>query len=1306
MKTLNREALKRKTSTGKTLKRGAMVVVTILLIFLIGSVQTALADGGDLVVPKGNVQGVIDNPPAAGAGEYSTGPVMLSNGLGNFQVQTYRSADGSVEEIQFLFTITDASSNVGDEIRIFFDTNHNHTLDNTAPNDRDRGIVVRRSPAAVNRTNVNLFGAPTILSPLAAAQWSVQDNPANWLAEVKIEAGDLNLSYIPSLMGMYIEVINAGEGDGRYPTASVKIDMESWANLKTRLPLEYVLLLDQSGSMLRDFNGDYPPVLAQRWQSAKAASDIFAQLIYALRPQLGPTEIPYFNDKIGLATYYWADGAVEPDESTAVKSLAQLESITVDGYVDSGETGPPDPVFGQHTPIKRGVNTAFAMFDSGAIDRITILLSDGIHDRPTSNYNEFPYVFPAGTGTSDYQVNTVALGPDGSVGTQLLDTIKDDFSGFGGAYTSALQREELIDAFAENLFSHLYVNRATVNNSGEFQVNANEGRLLVMQVWNSTTVGERNFWLERGDGSVIRNDMLPANAIYHHYRNTGLDYEVAYYLVDSPGAPGTWQTVRSDGSGMPEVGDNTFALFDPTVYAFFTISREGEAFLLKAVLKEDGVPITEPDATVVADVSRPMEGLGTYVSTAQSNCTFAPPTLPQSSAVEVTTGVAFQPLSATTVPTSTMVQTGTTEVLTPRFAKVQALFETCEKSGLNRSGLNALRLYDDGTHGDEVAHDGIFTLWFTETQHEGTYTFQLRASGKAPSGSEFSRTRTLSIHKNINVAPEVTEFNSAVLVQEETRHVVEYYVIPRDPHGEYLGSGHIPQIEFRSTGGEWQGPVIDYNNGIYARVLQFDPTQGTPEVTPVVQGKPIRPNQPPLDRLCVEGLVINHEEQPLAGWNVSATPYDTSGALIPNRTLKTTSGPDGTFLFEENLSTGLWHFVIELQPGWAPVTADRFDVPLTYGRYACEQVRFKVRRLVTVEVLKVDAEHVPLSGWIIRAEPGAGNRFAVAQEQTTDANGVATFQLSPGQWVFSERAPAGISYTPISPPTGVQKLDVTVPGPHRIRFKNRIEQQPQGCIEVIKRDLPPANAPQTPTGLPGWYIGVLRADGSLAADGVTDGAGRITFSGLAPGPYTVYEEVVLGWEPVTPTAFSVTVVDDPTCKTVTFQNQQVEPAFCVVGRKVDTNGLVGIPDWQITAEPLAAGGYVPAPVVTDGLGNFRIDFPENDYRIPGAKYRVCEEIRSGWLPHTDTCQKVTLPQTPGTCVWLPFDFENQQVGHFPGPPDPPAGCRAVHIVQSGEGLYAIGSRYGVSPADMLKANPWVRNQPHRWLYAGQEVCIP
>ncbi|GIV75633.1 MAG: hypothetical protein KatS3mg050_0027 [Litorilinea sp.] len=491
---------------------------------------------------------------------------------------------------------------------------------------------------------------------------------------------------------------------------------------------------------------------------------------------------------------------------------------------------------------------------------------------------------------------------------------------------------------------------------------------------------------------------------------------------------------------------------------------------------------------------------------------------------------------------------------------------------------------------------------------------------------------------------------------------------------------------------------------------------------------------------CIEGLVINHEEEPLAGWVITLT---NGSVLTTTSAPKPDEGDDdalgeGEFEFLD-LAPGTYTATIQLQPGWEPVTPDTFQIRIREGRDGCVRIRFKVRQIVEVTVYKIDANHNPLPNWNIEARPGPGNFFAEPVDGDTDSDGKVVFHLTPGEWIFQERPPQPeddmdkVQFMPVVPPTGRQTLDVQPLGegdpPYIIVFKNEIVND--GCVVIRKFGLIdvseegdlPGFATQTNTyengsdprygfGAGGWGFKLLRKDGTVARKGVTDAEGWLRFENLPYGPYTVVEEERPGWTNFTVTQQDINVTSGE-CIYVPFENEQDDSGFCIEGRKVDANGGYGIPGWKITATPLTPGGYEPDDVYTDGLGEFKITFPRNDYRVPGATYEVCEEDQDGWLPHTPKCQRVTLPEWPGACVQLE-DFVNQQVGHSESQKydkgkmdwDMGKGCSSVYVAKKGDGLFAIGAKFGVPAQAMIDANPWIRQQPNYWLYAGQKVCIP
>jgi hypothetical protein len=255
-------------------------------------------------------------------------------------------------------------------------------------------------------------------------------------------------------------------------------------------------------------------------------------------------------------------------------------------------------------------------------------------------------------------------------------------------------------------------------------------------------------------------------------------------------------------------------------------------------------------------------------------------------------------------------------------------------------------------------------------------------------------------------------------------------------------------------------------------------------------------------------------------------------------------------------------------------------------------------------------------------------------------------------------------------------------------------------------------------GAGGWGFKLLRSDGSVVGSGKTDATGVLKFDNLPFGPYTIVEDDMPGWAELTDRHVEFTLYrDQDGCSEFEFYNVQDGSGYCVEGRKIDVNGHYGIADWEITVKPVAKGGFkfedlYEAEFFTNALGEYRIDFPRDDYRVPGQSFQICEEDRDGWYSVGASCYTVTLPEWPGRCVQVP-DFKNAQVGHKvdmkpgKGPAKgAPIMCSKYHEVKKGEGLFAVGAHYMVTPQAMLNANPEVRANKDYSIYVGQRLCIP
>jgi len=427
---------------------------------------------------------------------------------------------------------------------------------------------------------------------------------------------------------------------------------------------------------------------------------------------------------------------------------------------------------------------------------------------------------------------------------------------------------------------------------------------------------------------------------------------------------------------------------------------------------------------------------------------------------------------------------------------------------------------------------------------------------------------------------------------------------------------------------------------------------------------------------CVVGRKVDDQHQGLEGWTIYARP---TGATDP--TFSATTDADGNFRFDD-LVLGEWTLWEDVEPGWTPVTASKFEVTVDSVE-ECKEVRFKNRPPdLCAQGYKLDENGFGLGGWTIRAYPKGHPDKAL--ETVTEPNGHYRFcGLTLGPWIFEEVRPVG--WKALTPEQ--VEVNVTYPGPGKDVeapiFRNA---PPRGCIEGRKVD-------EFEVGLPKWNISIQRADGTGPVwHRWTDGTGYFKICDLPMGDYVVWEEPQVGWKPISPPKVTVTLEpsDEDMTVAVVFVNKQVPRDICIDGYKKDATDGAGLPGWEIKLQDLA--GNVLATTTTDGTGYYRFGKLE-----PGT-YIVSETLQDGWWPVSATTRRVTVSWPPKhTCTQV--DFWNRQKT---APPPPPP-CGRWHVVRRCETLSSIALRYGVPMSKLMAANG-LTNPDFIWV--GQKLCIP
>lgn len=789
-----------------------------------------------------------------GGGEWSAAQArnlsVDSGHAGSFKI--LRSDDA----VFLLVTVSGGNYHPTDSITVYFDTLHNHA---TTTDDVEFRIV-RDTGASPSHQKTTSSGTAAWNPAAAGSELATISAAGVWTAEMKITASDLGVSDITPIMGFGIVGEDPADTGAvvAWPSSFDESDPEAaWANLKTRFPVEYMIVLDQSGSMLDPTTSGGTD---RKWDAALTAADYLANTLGILQNTV------YFDDQLCMAAFAW--GCSGDDTTAIVKSCATVGSFPVGNY----SSGVAEPVSTNCTPIGSGLDIAFDTLGTSAAEetqRVTLLLSDGLHNRPDSSLEPGELDYTAcedatwsSCSESSVKVNTVALGEEGtgSVDEELLSQIKDHYAGaVNTTYNITSNSDDLKEEFISSLDDLYQMNIVHAGSAAsDFAIDEGNQRLIVIASWtnpaNATT-----FKLQRDDGGSWVDVACDAAS--------GSDTTVGFGVcaVDAPVA-GDWRA-RTNADGVLGAS-RLFVLLDLNLRARFLVEQAvhgtGMDILLTADLNQGGVPLTNDAShpvTVTVDIEKPEQGMGTFLSTNDpENCKAIQPVLPEirvdgeyiavnSAQLQIGSGASGGGASVVGVAAGQPSAAG--DPAAPHMQLAEHLLGICGINQLPRNVLASVQLFDDGTHGDVTANDGVYSLRFANTEYEGSYIFRFNAEGTTLGGNRFTRTKATGEYVHVEVDPASSSSGSQIISQSGNLITSVYFVIPQDSYGGYMGPGHLHQVEFLVSGAEVLGSTRDFNNGMYAQIVRYDSSQTVPVVVPVVQDKPVPPSaQTPGEQTC------------------------------------------------------------------------------------------------------------------------------------------------------------------------------------------------------------------------------------------------------------------------------------------------------------------------------------------------------------------------------------------------------------------------------------------------------------------------
>jgi Zn-dependent metalloprotease len=574
-----------------------------------------------------------------------------------------------------------------------------------------------------------------------------------------------------------------------------------------------ILLFDTSGSM------SWKPDSSHAASPDEQRIAIVREAAYPFLEMLN--DFNSGNANFGIATFP-AHPAAFPYPATA-QVVTPLTLVTDTSKNQAITATIPGLITEDNTPLLTGMNTAINMF--GLENRKTIvLLSDGYHNNPSlvsvgdpavttlvnrlnaNSIRVFTIGFGCPTDVDHPLLETLASSttPAGFVGSQFYDVTTAGFhlpwdpaNELKQTYKNILKDALGLDSPVDPLGEITAAQKVTV----EVKINNFDRQICFFISWSAPVPNKLKLTVLASDGQPV-----PVNAVGVKYHQ-GKTYQIIAvnqtFLKQAGKVNATPWKMIIDPVGVS--GNNTekyqySVLVDSNLKMKLGLNRTsyqtGDSIIITAKITEAGHPITGLKA-VTLTATRPDNGLGNWY------------TLNKVSDADLRS-----------IPT----KRGETN-LSPLQRKAVFLNSVRKISYPGRVAPVKIPLYDDSTHGDQKAGDGIYTTTYSDLVKEGTYAFHIRVSGVTKDNTPFDREGSVQKYVSVKVSPEHSLVKIISLNQIVGKYRTYKMVItPKDALGNFLGPRYAGTIKMSIPQGRLVGPVLDNLDGTYTQMVQLIPS--------------------------------------------------------------------------------------------------------------------------------------------------------------------------------------------------------------------------------------------------------------------------------------------------------------------------------------------------------------------------------------------------------------------------------------------------------------------------------------------------
>ncbi len=680
--------------------------------------------------------------------------------------------------------------------------------------------------ATVNRTESAKPAALLAAPPTIVSVWAPEAaNPAavgNFVAvgdsatfKAPAAYAPLNLSF--RITGAY-DLDGGGLGSASNPRSSALLPVAVETVTHGML-----LVLDRSGSMSASF-GDGQ----SRWEASVRAAHAWLDLFRAFRPAGA--------HKAGILTFEhdgcgWKSAAAAGDitlrDPTNANAAGSMAALTPFGDVTELKLGTPQSC----TPIGDALVAGFAAIstalNTGSETKraSVLLLTDGYE-----NSGNVTIAASVGSATETFAAERIGLSANGLIDDRLFTIAvgqqvdADRLNALGtGWYQMASDAKQLLPGFAEMLGKVLdaqpvmplgsIVDPDIFPHALYFPMSSGDQKIAFLVPWSSQNDTINIAWRAQGSaGPFIPVSGNGANVKSFRRKSHGVIVADILAIAGGTGATEWRMQHFSSNAAQPMTNNSVLCMADLMLKAEVAFDRRqyfiGDPIGLSCGLVHGGAAVS--GATILLDVARPDEGLGTFLGTHAERYRAMLRDLPSDIAKS-----------------------------TDQY-KGKAHMHAVVLRALQRDHLADVK----PPAPDLVeAAPGHYASVFTDTAKEGTYTFRWRIEGSLPDGSRYTRVLVRATWVGVRPDP-------GLLGPIWTAAGVGWTMTikPKTASGELLGPFRAETIAMTIVHGGFTGDLIDNLDGSYSRAVK-----GTVGRQPIVSidiyDTPMNPTGPGIDDL-------------------------------------------------------------------------------------------------------------------------------------------------------------------------------------------------------------------------------------------------------------------------------------------------------------------------------------------------------------------------------------------------------------------------------------------------------------------------